>query len=140
MKCVQTYDGMQIWITDDKATKLQSVLQMGNPPKMVTLGDNKIALNNISGIYDELDMREKDFLKKGMFKCLYMRWHDFKDNCNCKENYRLYGFFGTAYRSKQLEEYEKTHGKLEKNLDNNLIPIMHDIKTIGLKTHNIAKF
>lgn len=122
MKCIETYDGKEFWVDDERAEKIQKERSLVNPPKNFIVDGNDIANNNIAGIFSRDQMREKEFRKQGMFTCEYMRWHNFKEACHCKENFMKYGEFGTAPKSKQCIEFEKQHGALELNLDENYKP------------------
>lgn len=119
MKCIETYDGKEFWVDDARAVKIQKERALNNPPKNFNIDGNDISNNNIAGIYSEKHMQEKQYRKQGMFTCNYMRWHAFSEKCNCQENYMKYGFFGTAPKSLQCDEYEKRNGLIEKNLDKN---------------------
>jgi len=119
MKCVETYEGREFWIEDDVANRIENTLTLANPPKHIKINGVLIAVNSISGIFDEIDMKEKEYRKQGMYVCEFMRWHGFKEDCNCRNNFRLYGEFGTAPKSKACIEYEKVHGALELREDNN---------------------
>lgn len=130
MKCIETYDGSEYWISNEKAVGVEKVLTMVNPPKMIKVDGSMIVVNNIAGIKDELDMKEKEYRKRGMYVCEYMRWHEFKEKCNCRANFKNYGIFENPWadiKSKQLLEYEKLYGKLELNLDENDYPIRRSI-------------
>lgn len=124
MKCVETFDGKEYWIEDDRAEKLTSLLTLNNPPKFVDLNGSMVNVNNISGVNDEMDMKEKEFRKQGMFKCEYMFWHSRGSKCYCRDNWRNYRDFGMpkACKSKQLLTLEAQHGSLEKNIGNDGYP------------------
>lgn len=129
MKCIETYDGKEFWIEDTAAEQLSKVLLGFKPPKLVKINNSLVNSSNIAGIYDELDMKEKEYRKQGMWICTYLRWHYFKENCNCRQNYILYKIFETEaaeIKSKQLLEYEKRNGKMELNLDENYYPKVYN--------------
>ena len=119
MKCVETYDGKEFWIDEERAKQLDTILELANPPKRVDINGTKIVVNNIAGIFDELDMKEKEYRKQGMYICEFMRWHYFKEICHCGLNFANYGIFefpSADIKSKRLLEYEAKHGLLELNI------------------------
>lgn len=120
MKCVETYDGKEFWVSDEQAQKLDEILDLANPPRRIDIEGVKIAVNSISGVFDELTMKEKEYRKQGMWICDCGRWHAFKDTCNCKQNFMKYGHFeyeSACPKSKKLLDFEAKNGPLELNFE-----------------------
>lgn len=136
MKCIGTYDGKEFWVDDARADKIQRERALANPPKNFNIEGNDVSNNNIAGVYDTEHMREKDYRKRGMYICDFMRWHDKFEICNCKSNYQKYKFFGYAPKSIQCIAYEKAHGALEDNLDEQCNPKIHFAGTASIATKN----
>jgi len=139
MRCVETFEGKEYWISEERSKVISNALLSVNPPKFVNIDGVMINTNSIAGIFDELDMKEKEYRKQGMYKCEYMRWHHFKSVCHCRENFRKYGMFEeevAAPKSKQLIDFEAKHGKLELNTDKN--GNILSLKNSESESHSIA--
>lgn len=122
MKCIETYDGKEFWIEDQRGIDLKKLLLSNRSPEFVDINGALVKTNHISGIYDEIDMQEKQYRKAGMYVCKFMRWHSFKEDCHCLNNFIKYKDFGSCIKSKKCLEYEKINGSLELNLNDNLDP------------------
>lgn len=110
MHYLETYEGREFTLNEQQAQKLTAILEMVNPPKFIDINGRKIAVNSIAGIFSELDMREKEYRKQGMFICAFGFWHEFKGVCNCGDNHARYGIWGTAPASKALIDFAEAKG------------------------------
>ncbi len=64
MKCIKTYDKQEFMVTDEQAEKLYQLSLRPNPPAMVDIDGQMIALSNISSVVDVLDSQETPAMDK----------------------------------------------------------------------------
>lgn len=60
--CVKTYDGIEVWINEERAERLSKAVENG---KMVEIDGNYISTKNISGIYKAGFIDKADQKKNG---------------------------------------------------------------------------
>lgn len=95
-KCIQLYDGGEIWVEDKVADTIAQNLDQKE--KIVKLGGQIFRMSQICGIKSEEYMREQQLKKQGYWKCDYGVWHAPKEKCCC----------GMTYKAQVKEEPKET--------------------------------
>ncbi len=86
MKCALLIGGLEIWLEEDRAALLESLMESH---KFVKLDDSTIAVSQIAGVFPSQQMDEFKRLKQGQWKCMRgNEWHDKGEKCKC-EDFRL---------------------------------------------------
>ena len=84
-KVLLTYDGIELWLDEEKWKKLEYALdnQIG---QFYEIEGRRVSKSNITGIWYPIDIEEKKRRKNGQWKCSYGRWHNRGENCECHKN------------------------------------------------------
>ena len=83
-KVLLTYDGIELWLNEEKWKKLEYALdnQIGN---FYEIEGRRVAKSNITGIWFPIDIEDLKRRKNGQWKCGFSVWHNRGEHCNCKE-------------------------------------------------------
>lgn len=103
-KCIQLYDGGEIWVENKVADTIAQNLDQKE--KIVKLGGQIFRMSQICGIKSEEYMREQQLKKQGYWKCDYGVWHAPKEKCYC----------GMTYKAQAKEEEPKEQVQTGKRL------------------------
>ena len=76
LMCILMRDGVEIWIEEEK---LETLKEMIETRKFVSIGKEMINTVDISGIYEAKTMEEKTRRKNGQWKCKFGYWHQNKN-------------------------------------------------------------
>lgn len=75
-------NGVNIEIEADRAERLIKAVFENDKPFLEIKG-KLINASHIVGVFDEMDMYERQQEKRGLWKCGYDKWHDKKEFCEC---------------------------------------------------------
>ena len=81
--CLLTKLGIEIWMPEEKATKLQKVMNSGDLPEFIQIEGRSIGKFEIAGIFYPIDLEEYNNRKQGKYKCKYGKWHKKNEECEC---------------------------------------------------------
>lgn len=98
LRCVVMRSGFFLWMEEEKAEKLKSVLMQGNKSAFIEIDGRVINVVDIIGIFGSDEMDDYFRLKRGQWKCIYGDWHERNGECNCLEYI-------------QIEEHQKEESK-----------------------------
>lgn len=81
-KVLLTYDGIELWLDEEKWKKLEYALdnQIG---QFYEIEGRRVSKSNITGIWYPIDIEEMKRRKNGQWKCKYSVWHNRGENCEC---------------------------------------------------------
>lgn len=85
-KCLIQRNGVQIWLDDEKAEKLQSILSAITEHKFIQFDGRTINTADCTGIYLPVDMNDMVRRKNGQYKCNIGNgiWHERGAVCDCR--------------------------------------------------------
>ncbi len=81
--CIQMRSGIEIWVEQERARKLQTILQSLNQHMFIKFEDKTINTADLVGVFSALDMEDLTRRKNGQWKCKEEKWHDKRENCTC---------------------------------------------------------
>jgi hypothetical protein len=81
--CILLRNGMQVWIDNDKAEKLQVILQDITESKFIKFEDKTLNTADITGVFTAFDLEEFNRIKNGEWKCKKGNWHAKGEDCRC---------------------------------------------------------
>jgi hypothetical protein len=87
--CIVLRNGMQIWIDEDRAEKLQLALNVSES-KFINYGERIINSADVVGLFTPQDLDEFTRRKNGQWKCDYSNWHKREEICDCGSKEKLY--------------------------------------------------
>lgn len=86
MKCLLQRDGMEIWLEESKADKLDAYLNSGDVTRFIKVEGQTVNVADITGIYDEEKMIDRTRRKNGEWTCDKGNWHKRGEQCGCRIN------------------------------------------------------
>lgn len=86
LMCVQMRSGVEIWLEEETATKLQDALQELKTSKFVRTPDGRQTINtaDVVGIFSAATMSEQIRRKNGEWQCAKGEWHKKFTDCECR--------------------------------------------------------
>lgn len=81
--CVQMRSGVEIWIEQAKAEKLQGVLKKITGSTFIDVGDEIVNSADIVGVFTPETMDATIRRKNGQWQCAQGTWHDRGEKCLC---------------------------------------------------------
>ena len=84
-KCILMRSGIEIWIDEEKADAIESILLNLKESKFIIIEGRTFNTADISNILFPIDMEEQAHRKNGEFKCKYGNWHAKFEQCACGE-------------------------------------------------------
>jgi len=82
-KCLIQRNGVEIWLDNEKANKLQIILNNITEHKFVEFEGRTINTADCTGVYLSKDMEELTHRKNGQWQCNYGTWHNKNERCEC---------------------------------------------------------
>lgn len=79
--CLVTGRTGRYYLSQERRDKIVSIINSNNPPKMIEIDGNYIAVMDISGIVEDKQIVEVDGLRSGGYKCKYGHWHKRNETC-----------------------------------------------------------
>ena len=83
LMCIQLRSGVEIWVEQDRASKLQRILETMTGHKFVNFDDQSINTADVVGVFKASTMDEYTRRKNGQWKCDGGKWHDRGEKCVC---------------------------------------------------------
>lgn len=84
LMCIQMRSGVEIWLEQEKADKLQSGLQNITQNKFVAHDGQTINTADIVGVFNAITMEGNTRRKNGQWSCHLGSWHERKEECSCR--------------------------------------------------------
>lgn len=81
--CVYIRNGIQIWLEDDRITKLKEILQASRESKFIEISGQFVNTADIVGIFSPESMADLVRHKRGEWKCNHGEWHARQEICEC---------------------------------------------------------
>lgn len=78
---VVTLDGVEIWITKEQKEKVEEALTAQEVPRFLRIDDRLVQVNGIRSIVKGEDLKYKEKIKRGDWKCEYGEWHIRGEEC-----------------------------------------------------------
>ncbi len=82
--CVLMRSGVEIYIDDEKAKKLQQLLKNLSTHIFIDFENRSFNTADITGVFTPQDLEDLKRRKNGQYKCQWGVWHDRQEICNCK--------------------------------------------------------
>lgn len=79
--CIIMRNGMQIWVDQEKAEKLQNALAKITESKFINFENKTLNSADITGVFPAKDMDEYIRIKRGEWKCKKGFWHAKNEEC-----------------------------------------------------------
>jgi len=89
-KCLIQRNGVQIWLDDEKAEKLQQILSAITEHKFIQFDGRTINTADCTGIYLPIDMDDMSKRKNGQWQCNKGTWHDKSSKCECRTEPKVF--------------------------------------------------
>lgn len=84
MMCIQMRSGVEIWIEEDKAERLQDVLEKITESKFIRFEKQTFNTADVVGVFLAGTMSDTTRRKNGMWQCQNGNWHDKGErDCSC---------------------------------------------------------
>ena len=83
LMCIQMRSGVEIWMEQERAEKLQVVLQEITGSKFIRFDDQTINTADVVGVFSAANMADHTRRKNGEWKCQSNIWHQRGEKCNC---------------------------------------------------------
>lgn len=81
--CIAMRNGVELWIEQDRARRLQEVLERLTQHMFVNFEDRTVNTADIVGVFGASDMEEHTRRKNGEWKCGVGEWHTKGQDCQC---------------------------------------------------------
>ena len=76
LMCICLYGDIEIWIEQERAEKIQAMLESSAAPRFVNIDGESINTSNIVGIFLAKSMEARTRRKNGQWQCDYNKWHE----------------------------------------------------------------
>lgn len=83
LMCVQMRSGVEIWVEDGKAQRLQDALGMITQSKFIRFEDQTFNTADIVGVFEAKTMSDLTRRKNGEWQCQRGQWHGKGEKCEC---------------------------------------------------------
>jgi len=90
LMCIVIRNGVEMWLEDDRADKLKSLLTSGST-QFIEFDGEMINRADIVGIFSAHTMEDLIRRKNGGWKCKYNVWHERHGECSCWRNLEVEG-------------------------------------------------
>ncbi len=104
LTCVSMRNGVEIWVENERAETLQTVLGGITQHKFIRFGDQTFNTADIVGVFQASTMEAATRRKNGQTQCKEGAWHDRNEKCDCVPR-------KTRERHEQIAEAIKACGK-----------------------------
>jgi hypothetical protein len=81
--CIELIGGAQIWIDEEKASKLQDVLTNTSGHKFIKINGQIISTSAIRGMFTSDFYEEMDLKRKGYWVCQHGKTYKANERCTC---------------------------------------------------------
>lgn len=102
--CIVIRNGISLWVEQDRAENMISLLTGNNAPQFVKYENRLINRADVVGIFTAADMEEHTRRKNGEWKCPSGEWHPKATKCECQFKRE------DKIRKVNDEEFYKKHG------------------------------
>lgn len=82
--CVQMRSGVEIWVEQEKATRLQNILETITKSTFINFEDQTMNTADIVGVFSATTMADLTRRKNGEWQCKAGNWHKKSEECDCK--------------------------------------------------------
>ena len=113
--CVQVRSGVEIWLDEARAIKLQDALQEITSHKFIRYETQTINTADIVGVFEATSMEELTRRKNGQWKCSTGTWHERKTECMC--SYEKEKRLKMAAMKKKFEEVSPNQMELQEAIE-----------------------
>lgn len=83
-KAIVMKTGLVLWVAEERANYLEDILASQDGHKFVKIDDETINTAQIEGIYKREKYEELVKIKRGMWQCSYLQWHNRTADCECR--------------------------------------------------------
>lgn len=133
-KVILMKSGLALWVSEERATKLEEILANSEGHRFIKLDDKMINSAEIDGIYTTEKYDDINKLKEGMRQCSYLVWHKKREECSCASDVREKLAF--VKRLKHRLETENDLDKTQKeSMEQYYIDGMKWLKERGIETN-----
>lgn len=88
MLCIQMRSGVEIWVDEERADKLQDILSQIAGSKFVRFESQTFNTADIVGVFGAETMADLSRQKRGEWKCQDAGvWHKKNEDCSCKKEW-----------------------------------------------------
>lgn len=101
--CVQMRSGVEIWIEQEKVSKLQNVLTSLREHKFLFFNDQTINTADVVGVFKAETMEAYIRRRNGQWICKEGTWHERGQKCECVNENKQKEM--EEYRNKFIEEH-----------------------------------